>query len=86
MKIDDAPEVRSLVLAATNEEKYLAVRHQDLSLTFKGGKLRLAGAKRPGVFRVPLEEVKEIHWLTNGWQVDFRVEDEKYHISFQAPQ
>lgn len=62
------------------------LRHDGLALSYKNGKLRLAGAKRPGVFRVPLEDMKEIHWHASGWQVDFLVEEQNYPISFLAPQ
>ncbi len=79
-------EIRSSVQATRGDGERLFLCHDELALSFKNGKLRLAGAKRPGVFRVRLEDVTEIRWRKDGWQVDFVVEGQSYHITFFAPE
>lgn len=82
----EALEIRSSVQATRGDGERLFLRHDKLTLSFKSGKLRLAGAKRPSVFRVPLRDVTQIHWRQCGWQVDFVVEGQNYHIAFWGPE
>lgn len=80
------PATRSCVQVTTDNERYMFLHYENLTLIFKNGTLGLAGENRPGIFRVPLENVQDIHWKKSGWAVNFRVKSEVYHVAFSTPQ